>query len=244
MFFSPGTAIIPCSNFSRRCGMHSRIRISGKGVLLALTVMALVMSFACSKKSGTEKALAAAKEAAGTVVPSNAGAQNVQNDYKRPYLTDGKMTKFIESLREDVNPFEVLFKGGQMTNFKEIEKRAQEYNGFAQKYGFADFADYMAVWGRIMVGDMMIASQKMNKDMIKGMEDTIRIAEENLQKPDLNAEMRSIYEEQIKNAKTSIEESQKPDDSSGLNVEDLALVEKYKAQVDEALKKYQKNPGS
>jgi hypothetical protein len=225
--------------------MRERIRFSGKSVFVLLAVIALVLSFACGKKSGAEKALSAAKEAAqeaaGTVIPSNA---NAQNDYTKPYLTDEKMTKFVESLQEDVNPFDVLFKGGQMMNMSDIEKKTKEYNGFAQKYGFADFGDYMAVWGRIMIGDMMIASEKMTKDMIKGMEDTIRIAEENLSKPDLNAEMKTIYEEQIKSAKTSIEESQKPDDTSDLNAEDLALVAKYKAQIDEATKKYQTKPGN
>jgi hypothetical protein len=225
--------------------MRERNLVSGKGVLILLAVLALVMSFACGKKSGAEKAFSAAKEAAKeaatTVAPSGAGAPN---DYAKPYLTEEKMAKFIESLKEDVNPFEVLFKGGQMMNMSDIEKRAQEYNGFAQKYGFADFGDYMAVWGRIMVGDMMIASEKMTKDMVKGMEDSIRIAEENLAKPDLNAEMRTIYEEQIKNAKTSIADMNKPSDTSGLNAEDLALVAKYKAQIDEATKKFNKKPGN
>lgn len=225
--------------------MRERNLVSGKGVLIPLAVLALVMSFACGKKSGAEKAFSAAKEAAKeaatTVAPSGAGAPN---DYAKPYLTEEKMAKFIESLKEDVNPFEVLFKGGQMMNMSDIEKRAQEYNGFAQKYGFADFGDYMAVWGRIMVGDMMIASEKMTKDMVKGMEDSIRIAEENLAKPDLNAEMRTIYEEQIKNAKTSIADMNKPSDTSGLNAEDLALVAKYKAQIDEATKKFNKKPGN
>ncbi len=154
------------------------------------------------------------------------------------------MTKFIESLQEEVNPFEVLFKGGQMMNMSDIEKRTQEYNGFAHKYGFADFGDYMAVWGRIMVGDMTIAGEKMKKDMVKGMEDSIKSAEEQLKNPDLNAEMRAIYEEQIKSSKTSIEEFNKPDDTSGLNAADLALVAKYKAQIDEAIKKYKKNTGN
>jgi hypothetical protein len=225
--------------------MREWIRISGKGVLVLMAAMALVLSFACGKKSDAEKAFSAAKEAAqeaaGTVAPSGAGTQN---DYAKPYLTDAKMAKFIESLQEDVNPFEVLFKGGQMMKMSDIEKRAQEYNGFARKYGFADFGDYMAVWGRIMVGDMMIASEKMTKDMIKGMEDSIRIAEEQLKKPDLNAEMKTIYEDQIKSAKTSIEDMSKPGDTSGLNAEDLALVAKYKAQIDEATKKYKNNPGN
>ena len=225
--------------------MRERIRFFGKGFLIVLAIMALAMSFACGKKNAAEKAFSAAKEAAkeaaGTVAPSSA---NAQNDYAKPYLTEEKMTKFIESLQEEVNPFEVLFKGGQMMNMSDIEKRTQEYNGFAQKYGFADFGDYMAVWGRIMVGDMMIAGEKMKKVMLKGMEDSIRIADENLKKPDLRPEMRSIYEEQIKGAKTSIEEFQKPDETSGLNAEDLALVAKYKAQIDEATKKYKKNPGN
>lgn len=221
--------------------MRLRNRIYGRGVLVVLAAMALVMSFACGKKTGAEKAVSASPQAAETVAPSNA---NAPNDYKIPYLTDEKMTKFLESLREDVNPFEVLFKGGQTMNMSDLEKRAQEYNGFARKYGFADFGEYMAVWGRIMVGDMMIASDQMMKSSIKGMEDNIRIAEENLKKPDLSADMRSIYEEQIKNAKSSIEEFQKPADTSDLNAEDLALVAKYKAQIDEATKKYKKNPGN
>ena len=162
----------------------------------------------------------------------------------KPYLTDAKMAKFIESLQEDVNPFDVLFKGGQMMKMSDIEKRAEEYNGFARKYGFADFGDYMAVWGRIMVGDMTISSQEWTKKTIQGMEESIKIAEEQLKKPDLNAEMKTIYEDQIKSARTSIEEMSKPDESPSLNAEDLALVAKYKAQIDEATKKYKSNPGS
>lgn len=228
--------------------MFVRNRITRRGVLIALAGLALVMSVACGKKSGADKALSAekeaAKEAAGTFAPSNA---NAQNDYAKPFLTEEKLTRFIESLQEDVNPFEVLFKGGaggQMMNMSEIEKRAQEFNGFARKYGFADFGDYTAVWGRILVGDMMIASEQMKKDLIKGMEESIQSAEENLKKPDLSPDMRSIYEEQIKSARETIEESQKPDDTSGLNAADQALVAKYKPQIDEAAKKFNKNPGN
>jgi hypothetical protein len=219
--------------------MSERIRFSGKGILVLLAAMALVTSFACGKKSGAEKAFSAAKgaakEAAATVAPSSADAQN---DYARPYLTDEKMARFIESLREDVNPFEVLFKGGQMMKMSDIEKKAQEYNGFARKYGFADFGDYMAVWGRIMVGEMLITSEEWKKSSVKMMEDTIRSAEESLKKPDLSPDMRTMYEEQIKSSKASIEESQKPDENPGLNAEDLALVAKYKAQIEEVTKKY------
>ena len=220
-------------------------RISGKGVLVLMAVVALVLSFACGKKSDAEKAFSAAKEAAreagSTVASSGAGAQN---DYMKPYLTDAKMAKFIESLQEEVNPFEVLFKGGQMMRMSDIEKRAQEYNGFARKYGFADFGDYMAVWGRIMVGEMTISAEEWKKSSVKMMEESIRSAEEGLKQTDLSPEMRTMYEEQIKNSRTSIEETQKPDENPGLNAEDLALVAKYKAQIDEATKKYKNNPGS
>jgi hypothetical protein len=221
--------------------MRMKSRFIGKGVLVGLAVVALVLSFACGKKGGAAKAIDAAKEAAEAVTGSAAPVSSAAaaNDYMKPYLTDEKVSKFVESLQEDVNPFEVIFKGGQKMDFRDMEKRASEYNGFAQKYGFKDFADYMAVWGRIMVGDMTIASEKMSADMVKGMEDTIRNAEEQLQKPDLNAEMRKIYEEQIVDAKKTIEEWQKPDEKPSLNADDLALVAKYKAQLDEAMKKKQ-----
>ncbi len=224
--------------------MHLKVRNSGRIAVIIVAVMVLAMSFACGKKSGAEKAAEAVQgiaRKAADATPANVGAAN---DYMKPYLTDAKMAKFIESLQEDVNPFEVLFKGGQMMKMSDIEKRAEEYNGFARKYGFADFGDYMAVWGRIMVGDMTISSQEWTKKTIQGMEESIRIAEEQLKKPDLNAEMKTIYEDQIKSSRTSIEEMSKPDESPSLNAEDLALVAKYKAQIDEATKKYKSNPGS
>ncbi|HEX2694705.1 MAG TPA: hypothetical protein VHP61_03050 [Acidobacteriota bacterium] len=222
--------------------MFLRIRNSGRGVLIVSAVMALVVSFACGKKSGAEKAFSVAKQTAEALAPSNA---NGQNDYTKPYLTDEKMTRFIESLQEDVNPFEVLFKGGSMMRAEsDIVAKAKEFDRFAQKYGFENYGDYMAVWGRIMVGDMMVASEQMKKDTIKMMEETIRTAEESLKKPDLSPEMRTMFEEQIKSSKASIEEFQKPDETSGLNAADLALVAKYKAQIDEATKKFKKNPGT
>jgi uncharacterized protein YqeY len=210
-----------------------RVWISGRWLLVGLVGFVLVASAACGKKTGAEKAFSAAKAASESLVPSNA-----QNDYMKPYLTDEKVTKFIESLQEDVNPFEVLFKqGGQMRSMSEISARAEEFNSFARKYGFADYADYTIVWGRIMVGDMLIASEQMTKDTIKTLEESIRSAEENLKKPDLSAEMRTIYEDQITSGKSSIEEFKKSD-TSGLNEADLALVAKYKAQIDEATKRF------
>jgi len=198
-----------------------------------LVGIGLVASTACGKKTEAEKALSAAKAVSESMVPSNA-----QNDYMKPYLTDEKMVKFIESLQEDVNPFEVLFKqGGQMMQMTEIQKRAEEFSGFARKYGFADFSDYTAVWGRIMVGEMLVAAEDMKKGTIEMWEKSIQSAEESLKKPDLDAETRKMYEDQIASGKTSIEDLKKPDTSS-LNEADLALIAKYKAQIDEATKKF------
>jgi len=210
-----------------------RVRISGRWVLVGLVGIGLVASTACGKKTEAEKALSAAKAVSESMVPSNA-----QNDYMKPYLTDEKMVKFIESLQEDVNPFEVLFKqGGQMMQMTEIQKRAEEFSGFARKYGFADFSDYTAVWGRIMVGEMLVAAEDMKKGTIEMWEKSIQSAEESLKKPDLDAETRKMYEDQIASGKTSIEDLKKPDTSS-LNEADLALIAKYKAQIDEATKKF------
>jgi hypothetical protein len=216
-----------------------KVQISGRWLLVGLVSFVLVASAACGKKTGAEKAFSAAKAASESLVPSNA-----QNDYMKPYLTDEKMTKFVESLQEDVNPFEVLFKqAGQMQSMSEISARAEEFNSFARKYGFVDYADYTVVWGRIMVGDMLIASEQMTKDTIKTLEESIRSAEENLKKPDLSAEMRTMYEDQITSGKSSIEEFKKSD-ISGLNEADLALVVKYKAQIDEATKRFKQKQGN
>ena len=105
--------------------MQLKVRDSGRVVVIAVAIMALALSFACGKKSGAEKAAEAVQglaQKAADAAPANVGAAN---DYMKPYLTDAKMTKFIESLQEDVNPFEVLFKGGQMMKMSDIEKRAE-----------------------------------------------------------------------------------------------------------------------
>ncbi len=97
----------------------------------------------------------------------------------------------------------------------------------------------MAVWGRITVGQMLIAAEEMNKSSIEWMQKSVATAEENLKKPDLSPEMKSMYEEQLASSKKSLEDMQKPDTSdSSLNADDLALVVKFKAQIEEATKKF------
>lgn len=202
-------------------------------ILVGVLALGLSLTVACGKKNAAEQALEMAKSMSETMAPTSA-----QNDYSKPYLTDEKMQKFIESLKEEINPFDVIFKGGQGGSLMDLKDKLAEYNAYAKKYGFADYADYMAVWGRITVGQLEMAAQDMTKSTVKMMEDSIKSAEENLKKPDLSPEMKSIYEEQIKSGQKSIEDMQKPDTSGKqLNADDMALILKYKAQIDEATKK-------
>jgi len=213
-----------------------KAHLNWKWILVGMLAVALSVTVACGKKSELEKAYDLAESVSKTMAPSSA-----QNDYTKPYLTEEKMGKFLESMKEEMNPFEVMFsgKGGSISD---ITEKLEQYNAFAKKYGFNDYADYMAVWGRITVGEMVIAGQEMNKSSIEWMQKSIATAEENLKKPDLSPEMKSMYEEQLTSSKKSLEDLQKPDTSpSSLNADDLALVAKYKAQIEEASKKYKKN---
>jgi hypothetical protein len=67
-------------------------------------------------------------------------------------------------------------------------------------------------------------------------------AEKSLKDPNLSPEMKQSYEDQIASAKKSLEDLNKPQDSS-LNENDLSLIRKYKPQIDEATKKYKPKTG-
>jgi len=208
--------------------------LNGKWVLVGAAVVVLTLTVACGKKSEVEELASLAKSVSESAAPTSA-----QNDYTKAYLTEEKMQKFIESLKEEINPFEVLLKGGEGQSLMDLKDKIEGYNVYAKKYGFADYSDYMAVWGRITVGQMLIAADEMNKSSIEWMQKSVATAEENLKKPDLAPEMKSMYEEQLASGKKSLEDMQKPDTSaSSLNADDLALVAKFKAQIEEATKKY------
>jgi hypothetical protein len=214
---------------------------SWKWVLVVAVAAGLTFGVACGKKSATEQAVSLAKSMSESMTPTSA-----QNDYSKPYLTDEKMTKFIASLKEEMNPFDAVLKGGQTQSLADLKDKLDEYNAFAKKYGFNDYADYMSVWGRITVGEMMQAAEEMKKSGVEWMQKSIASAEENLKKPDLSPEMKKMYEEQLASSKKSLEDMQKPEESSSsnLNAQDLALVIKYKPQIDAATKslKGQQNP--
>jgi hypothetical protein len=217
--------------------MNKIIRISWMSVLVGALCLGLVLTSACKKKSPAEEAMSIAESLAKNITPNN-----VQNDYTKPYLTEEKMAKFIESLQEEMNPFDVVFKGGQTQNLTDLKDKMEAFNAYAKKYGFNDYYDYMAVWGRITVGEMMIGAKDMLKGTTEWLQKSITEAEENLKKPDLSPEMKTAYEEQIASGKKSLEDMNKPDTSgSQLNESDIALVAKYKAQIEEATKKFKEN---
>lgn len=187
---------------------------------MALAVMALLCG-SCASKSGNP---ASSFQAAS-------GSASAQDDYTKPYLTEEKMTKFISSMKEEHNPFEVVFKqGGGINSLGEMQSRLEEFNAFARKYGFHDYQDYTAVWGRIVVGQTQIWGESMTEKSIKD-------AEKELQKPNLSPEMRQLYQDQVKSGRESLADLKKAD-ASALNEADLALVKKYLPQIEEATKKY------
>lgn len=214
--------------------MNKIFRISWMSVLVGALCLGLILTSACKKKSPAEEAMSIAESLAKNITPSS-----VQNDYTKPYLTEEKMAKFIESLKEEMNPFDVVLKGGGQTqSLTDLKDKMEAFNAYAKKYGFNDYYDYMAVWGRITVGEMMIAAKDMTKGTSEWLEKSIKEAEENLKKPDLSPEMKTAYEEQIASSKKSLEDMNKPDKSSSqLNEADLALIAKYKTQIEEATKK-------
>jgi len=217
--------------------MNRTFRISWMSVLVGVLCLGLVLTSACKKKSAAEEALSIAESLAKNITPNNA-----QNDYTKAYLTEEKMAKFIESLQEEMNPFDVVFKGGQTQSLTDLKDKMEAFNAYAKKYGFNDYYDYMAVWGRITVGEMMIGAKDMLKGTSEWLQKSITEAEENLKKPDLSPEMKTAYEEQIASSKKSLEDMNKPDDSSSqLNESDLALVAKYKAQIEEVTKKFKES---
>ena len=169
---------------------------------------------------------------------SRPGQADPRNDYTKPYLTDDKVSKLLDSMKEEHNPFEVIFKkGGGANSLGELQSRLQEFNAFAQRYGFQDYRDYTAVWGRVVVGQAQIWGEGMKQDAVKMIQGTIDNAKKELTRTDLTPDMRKMYEEQVNGGEKSLADMQKPN-KSALNDNDLALVKKYLPQIETASKKY------
>jgi len=171
--------------------------------------------------------------------PATRAQQSAANDYTKPYLTDEKMQKFITSMQEEHNPLALIFKkGGQMQNPLDLASRLEEFNAFARKYGFDDYQDYSAVWGRIMAGEMQLWAADMKKDSAKMFEKMMADAQEDLKKPGLTPERQKMDEQQIASSQKAFDDMNNNDSKSAVNAADLELVKKYKDQIDAAEKKY------
>jgi hypothetical protein len=198
------------------------------GTRLMTATLLMLVCVSCSKSTtpGTQ------------FTASRPGQTDTRNDYSKPYLSDEKITRLIDSMKEEHNPFQVIFKKGSGMNTPgEMQNRLQEFNAFAQKYGFQDYQDYTAVWGRVVVGQAQIWGEGMKQDAIKMIQANIDSAKKELQKPDLNPDMRKMYESQVSGGEKSLADMQKPN-KSALNDADMALVKKYLPQIQEASKKY------
>lgn len=166
-----------------------------------------------------------------------------RRDYSKPYLTDANVTNLIKSMNEEHNPFEVIFKqGGQINTVADMQSRMAEFNAYARKYGFQDYEDYMAVWGRVFVGQAQLWANDMKQGVEKMTRDNIDNAKKQLQDPNLSPDMRKIYEQQVTSGEKSLADMEKPGKNS-LNDSDLALVKKYLPQLQEATKKYSQTAG-
>ena len=168
-----------------------------------------------------------------------ASANSAANDYTKPYLTDEKMQKFIASMKEEHNPLELVFKqGGQMQNPVTLGERLDEFNSFARRYGFQDYQDYSAVWGRILAGEMQLWAADMMQESKKSLEAMIANTQAELKKPNLTPEMRKLDEEQIASTQKALDDMNKNSGKETVNAADMELVKKYKDQIDAAEKKY------
>lgn len=149
------------------------------------------------------------------------------------------MTKFIASMKEEHNPLEVIFKDkGAPSNLLDLASRFEEFNTFARKYGFHDYQDYTAVWGRITTGEIQLWQAEMMKENAKNFQKVIDDAQADLKKPNLSPEKKKYDEDQIASLQKTIDDMNNSGSSSILNTADLELVKKYKDQIDQAQKKY------
>ena len=200
--------------------MQKRMLKTGPGVL---TLLAAIASVSCTGGSPSGQKL----------LPSSSSARvsAAANDYTKPYLTDEKVKKLMDSMKEEHNPFEVMFKqGGQIRNPLDMAAKMGEFNSFARKYGFEDYQDYTTVWGRVVVGETQLWGEESLQQIISS-------AQAELKKPDLSPEMRKIYEDQLASTQKSLDEMHQGK-SGSLNAADLELVKKYRDQLDQAEKKY------
>ena len=218
-------------------------------IVFALLVLGAA---SCGKKQEPD-----ASKAAGSAAGQPAGqlaAAAPKQDFSKPYLTDDNVQRFIASMKEARNPFGFIFKDrGEVRDLSDLKARVEELNAFARKHGFKDYEDYITVSARITMAMMLQATDAMTKgitDMTKGMHDQmLKQAEEALKQPNLDPEMRKMYQEQVESSKKALAEAGKETggieaarNEGVLNDADLAIIKKHKAQLDQVWSTVQAPP--
>lgn len=168
------------------------------------------------------------------------------HDYTKPYLTDEKIVKLLQSMEEGHHPLKVMFADrGPVRSMQDLQDKLEEINAFVRKYGFKDYEDYAAVWYRIVAGQGQIAADEAIKSVKQLTAEALKKAEEALKKPDLAPELRKMYEEQVAEARKTSEPGGNEADATEpiLHKADLALVVKYQAQIEKAIRKFRKSSG-
>lgn len=222
---------------------------------LILTVSSVLMVgalVACKKSDkpqpSADKAVPAASPAGGSAAaaaPAPAAAPTPANDdpsapkYDKPALTEAKIQSYIKSANDGHNMFEAagaamgaLNGSGSITDMKSI---ADEQEAVAKKYGFASYADYMDTAGRIMLGETQLGAAEMMQAAHDMQVQSIASIEKQLADPALAADTKAELTESLADAKKSLADL----DAGGkdqLNATDLALVKKFKVDIEAAEK--------
>ena len=147
---------------------------------LVFFVVLVAACVACNKSSTS-----------GPQSMGTASQQAAARDYTKPYLTDDKIQKFIQSMGEAQNPFDKMF-ASAMTTPGQVPGEVAALDAFARKYGFQGYQDYINVWGRIVVGQMTIMAEGMKKGVREMTEKNIQNAEEQLKNPNLSPDIAQV----------------------------------------------------
>jgi hypothetical protein len=158
-------------------------------------------------------------------------------DYSKPYVTEERMGNFLASLKEHQNPFEIMAKGGVVAGL--TGSRLEETNAFARKYKFKDAAEYIGAWARVFATWMAVKMEETAVLQAEGYDIQIKTMETELKKPDLAPEVRTAYENQLKQIKDAQAEAKKPKESQ-VPKEDLAVMKKHAKEYEALLNEKKK----
>src|SRR5688572_2919539 len=138
-------------------------------------------------------AAAACKNEPPPVAASPADAAPII-DPAQSYLTDEKMTRFLDSMRAEPNPFDFLFRGVSNADAGlPGAGRVEEMTAFARSYGLADADEYFRIWTLVQLATML--------DLVDSVGDmggeAGKMLEQRLQRPDLPEHERRELETQL-----------------------------------------------